>query len=88
MTAARCMYHKYVPAQGSESMQTGTRTFDEQVQLLVVRNSAVLHIVHCEITHTDLFFLTIKGPMQTRESPSVQEDTLWFTKQRVLPGEF
>jgi len=43
------MHVTQVPAQISDSMQTST--FEEQMQLLVVRKSAMLHVVNCEITH-------------------------------------
>ena len=48
----------------SDSMQTSK--FEEQVQLLVARNSVLLYIVKCEITHKDPFLLTVQVQMKTR----------------------
>jgi len=49
-----------------------TNTFEEQIQLLALRSSALLDIVNCEITHKDSSLLTVQGPMQTNWRESVQ----------------
>jgi hypothetical protein len=50
---SRLMHVTKVPSLNSDNMHTIRSKFEEKMQLLGARNSVLLHIVNCEITHED-----------------------------------